>query len=161
MRCTLERGQVPRQEAGADIPWPRAQYCTTRGCSQCKTIAHCMSWNQSHVCPPGRPTGRVDPRRRPLCTSTGPLTKCRHPFACSIITALKHQGQPYTNLDPALRRPAWDIRVQILHQCSDFFRKPRAANVRPNFISRPSPPLFHQPSYYINLTFVGCTPSPS
>lgn len=129
-----------------------------------------------------------DPRHRPLCTSTGPLTKCRHPSACSIITAMKHQGQPYKNLDPVHRRPTWDTEIQKLHKDGDFFRKPRTTHANPNFIRLLSSPLFHQPSYFTqpahhtspacayeeqewrkwagaceraNLTFVRCSPPSS
>lgn len=139
-------------------------------------------------CLPYFRTGQWDLWRRPPCTSTGLLTKCRHPFSCSIITVLNHQGEPYINLDRARQRSAWDIGVQKLRQDSDIFRKPPTTCVRPNFISHPStPPLFHRPSYSTrpahhtfpacgredlkwekrvdvcertNLTFVGCNSPP-
>jgi len=99
----------------------------------------------------------TDPRSRSIrLYVNGPLTNCRHPFPCSIITGLKHQGHPYINLDPVHRPPTWGIGAQKPHQ-GDFFRKPRTTYVRQNFISHLSAPLFHQLHIPLNqLT----TPSP-
>jgi hypothetical protein len=125
----------PREPKARRCPAPanRSQYIESRAAAlrPTRTFVFLLA------CPVAAP-GEGEPWRRPLCTSTRPLTKCRHPFLCSIITALSDQAQPYINLDRARRRPPGDIGVQKLRQDSDVFRKPPTTCVRPVFISHPS-----------------------
>jgi len=69
------------------------------------------------------------PKGKPHYMSTGPLTKCRYPFACSIIAALKHQSKPAINLDPVCIRDRLGIsgsrnppRQRLFQKAANYVR---------------------------------------